>query len=65
MRESFEHHNEAINALKPETWDRARLRDELGQALTLIDEATDVDDAEHERLLDLAAAEGIEPTFGE
>ena len=29
----------------------------------LIDEATDVDDGEHQRLLALAEAEGIEPTF--
>ena len=33
--------------------------------IMLIDEATEVDDAEHQRLLDLAAAEGIEPTFSE
>ena len=31
----------------------------------LIDEATTVDDAEHERLLAKAAADGIEPTFQE
>ncbi len=29
----------------------------------LIDEATDVDDAEHKRLTELAASSGIEPTF--
>jgi len=29
----------------------------------LIDEAETVDDAEHDRLTTLAAAEGIEPTF--
>lgn len=29
----------------------------------LVDEATDVDDAEHERLLAKAAAEGVVPTF--
>jgi len=29
----------------------------------LIDEAETVDDAEHERLLAKAAADGIEPTF--
>lgn len=31
--------------------------------IMLIDEATAVDDTEHQRLIDLAAAEGIEPTF--
>ena len=31
----------------------------------LIDEATTVDEAEHERLLAKAAADGIEPTFQE
>jgi len=29
----------------------------------LVDEATDADDAEHERLLAKAEAEGIKPTF--
>ncbi len=36
-----------------------------GIPVMLIDEATEVDDAEHERLLALAEAEGIEPTFVE
>ena len=31
----------------------------------LIDEATQVDDAEHDRLLAKAEAEGIRPTFGD
>ena len=31
--------------------------------IMLIDEAETVDDAEHQRLLDKAAAEGIKPTF--
>ena len=31
----------------------------------LVDEATDADDAEHERLLAKAEAEGIEPTFSD
>jgi uncharacterized protein YbaR (Trm112 family) len=31
--------------------------------IMLIDEATTVDDAEHERLLQKAEAEGIQPTF--
>jgi uncharacterized protein YbaR (Trm112 family) len=34
-----------------------------GIPIMLIDEATDVDDSEHERLLAKAAAEGITPTF--
>ncbi len=36
-----------------------------GIPVMLIDEATAVDDAEHERLLALAESEGIEPTFSE
>jgi uncharacterized protein YbaR (Trm112 family) len=31
--------------------------------IMLVDEATTVDDAEHERLLAKASAEGIKPTF--
>jgi uncharacterized protein len=31
----------------------------------LVDEATDADDAEHERLTAKAEAEGIEPTFSD
>ncbi len=34
-----------------------------GIPVMLIDEATSVDDAEHERLMAKAAADGIEPTF--
>ena len=33
--------------------------------IMLIDEATEVDDAEHDRLMAKADAEGIEPTFSE
>lgn len=40
---------------------RYDIRDDI--PILLIDEATTVDDAEHERLLALAAAEGIRPTF--
>jgi uncharacterized protein YbaR (Trm112 family) len=36
-----------------------------GIPVMLIEEATDVDDAEHERLVAKAEAEGIAPTFGE
>ena len=42
---------------------RYDIRDDI--PVMLIDEATEVDDAEHERLLALAEAEGIEPTFVE
>jgi uncharacterized protein YbaR (Trm112 family) len=34
-----------------------------GIPVLLIDEATSVDDAEHERLLAKAEADGVEPTF--
>lgn len=34
-----------------------------GIPVMLVDEAETVDEAEHERLVALAAAEGIEPTF--
>ena len=44
---------------------RRRYRIDNDIPIMLIDEATAVDDAEHQRLLDLAAAEGIEPTFSE
>lgn len=37
------------------------IRDDI--PIMLIDEATGVDDAEHERLVAKAEAEGIEPTF--
>jgi uncharacterized protein YbaR (Trm112 family) len=40
---------------------RYDIRDDI--PVMLIDEATTVDDAEHERLLEKAAAEGISPTF--
>ncbi|MDH3679800.1 MAG: Trm112 family protein [Acidimicrobiia bacterium] len=40
---------------------RYRIDDDI--PVMLIDEAEDVSDAEHERLLERAAAEGIEPTF--
>ncbi len=36
-----------------------------GIPVMLIDEATSVDDAEHERLVAKAQAEGIRPTFGD
>jgi uncharacterized protein YbaR (Trm112 family) len=36
-----------------------------GIPVMLIDEATAVDDAEHERLMAKAEAEGISPTFGD
>jgi uncharacterized protein YbaR (Trm112 family) len=36
-----------------------------GIPVMLIDEATAVDDAEHERLTAKAAADGISPTFGD
>ncbi|MDH3705594.1 MAG: Trm112 family protein [Acidimicrobiia bacterium] len=42
---------------------RYDIRDDI--PVMLIDQATDVDDAEHERLLALAEAEGIEPTFAD
>jgi uncharacterized protein YbaR (Trm112 family) len=40
---------------------RYAVRDDI--PIMLIDEAETVDDAEHERLLATAKAEGIEPTF--
>ena len=40
---------------------RYAVRDDI--PIMLIDEAETVDDAEHQRLLDKAAAEGIQPTF--
>jgi len=36
-----------------------------GIPVMLVDEATTVDYAEHQRLVDRAAAEGIRPTFGD
>lgn len=50
------------NALyNPRLKRRYDIRDDI--PILLIDEATTVDDAEHERLVALAAAEGIRPTF--
>jgi uncharacterized protein YbaR (Trm112 family) len=40
---------------------RYAIRDDI--PIMLVDEAETVDDAEHERLVALAAAEGIRPTF--
>ena len=40
---------------------RYEVRDDI--PVMLIDEATTVDDAEHERLLDIVAAQGLRPTF--
>ena len=40
---------------------RYAVRDDI--PIMLIDEAETVDDAEHQRLVDKAAAEGIQPTF--
>ena len=42
---------------------KRRYRIENDIPIMLIDEAETVDDAEHERLLALAAEAGIEPTF--
>jgi uncharacterized protein len=36
-----------------------------GIPVMLVDEAEQVDDVEHDRLTALAAAEGIQPTFGD
>ena len=36
-----------------------------GIPVMLIDEATSVDDAEHDRLIAKAASDGVEPTFSE
>ena len=40
-----------------------RYRVDDGIPVMLVDEASDVDDAEHERLVAKAEAEGIAPTF--
>lgn len=40
---------------------RYDVRDDI--AILLVDEATDVDEAEHQRLMAKAAADGIAPTF--
>jgi uncharacterized protein YbaR (Trm112 family) len=42
---------------------RRRYKVADGIPVMLVDEAETVDEAEHERLVALAAAEGIEPTF--
>ena len=42
---------------------RYEVRD--GIPVMLIDEASSVDDAEHDRLMAKAAADGVEPTFSE
>ncbi|NNE73824.1 MAG: Trm112 family protein [Acidimicrobiales bacterium] len=53
---------EAENALyNPRLKRRYDVRDDI--PVMLIDEATAVDDAEHDRLMAKAEAEGIEPTF--
>jgi uncharacterized protein YbaR (Trm112 family) len=40
---------------------RYEVRDDI--PILLVDEATSVDDAEHERLMGLVAAAGVRPTF--
>ncbi|HEV2811294.1 MAG TPA: Trm112 family protein [Acidimicrobiales bacterium] len=40
---------------------RYEIRDDI--PIMLIDEATSVDDAEHQRIMDRVEAEGIAPTF--
>lgn len=42
---------------------RYAIRDDI--PVMLIDEATSVDDAEHDRILAKVAAEGLQPTFSE
>lgn len=37
--ESFDHHLSIISALRPESWDRSELREELAQALSLVEDA--------------------------
>ena len=55
---------EGENALyNPRLKRRYDVRDNI--PIMLIDEASDVDDAEHGRLVALAEAEGIAPTFSE
>ena len=45
----------------PRSQRRYRIEDDI--PIMLIDEAETIDDVEHQRLLDLASANGIEPTF--
>jgi len=45
----------------PRLHKRYEVRDDI--PIMLVDEAVDVDDAEHERLLAKAEADGITPTF--
>jgi uncharacterized protein YbaR (Trm112 family) len=40
---------------------RYRVQDDI--PILLVDEADDVDDAEHDRLMEKAAADGVTPTF--
>ena len=40
-RDAFDQHLDAINAIKPENWNRTQLRNELGQALAMVEDATD------------------------
>ena len=54
----FEDENALYN---PRLKRRYDIRDDI--PVMLIDEATTVDDAEHDRLVAKAAAEGISPTF--
>lgn len=54
----FESENALYNSRLKRRYD---VRDDI--PVMLIDEATTVDDAEHERLLAKADAEGIKPTF--
>ena len=42
---------------------RYRIHDDI--PVMLVDEAEDVDDAEHDRLIAKAEADGVEPTFEE
>jgi len=54
----FEDENALYN---PRLKRRYDIREDI--PIMLIDEADDVDDAEHDRLIAKAAADGIEPTF--
>ena len=50
-----------VSLYNPRLKRRYDIRDDI--PVMLIDEATTVDDAEHERLLAKAEAEGVKPTF--